>query len=215
MKPLKVTTASNIHALVIDNHALVSAGLKALIQKIDPQAEVAQAADAQTALHSIQAENAYDLICLDVDMPDMSGMELLQKICAAAEQAAIVVISSVNDPEMIQYAASLGVKCFLPKDTSSTSIIQNIKSVLNRDDAPQAYGDNVAEIASRKKKLNKRQLQILQYLSQGMSNREISQTIFLSEGTIKNHFTQIFNFLGVSNRTQAIIEAEKRNLIKS
>ncbi len=215
MKPLKVTTASNIHALVIDNHALVSAGLKALIQKIDPQAEVVQAADAQTALHSIQVENAYDLICLDVDMPDMSGMELLQKICAAAEQAAIVVISSVNDPEMIQYAASLGVKCFLPKDTSSTSIIQNIKSVLNRDDTPQAYGDNVAEIASRKKKLNKRQLQILQYLSQGMSNREISQTIFLSEGTIKNHFTQIFNFLGVSNRTQAIIEAEKRNLIKS
>lgn len=191
-----------MNSLIIDNHALVRAGLKSLIQKVEPAADVAQAATAQDALKHLSTKHEYDLILLDIDVPDMDGLTLLSKIrtTPSSQEAAIIIICSISDPTTLKQVNSLDVQYILPKDASKTDIIQRIRACVKCDTTQQ---------------LNKRQLQILRYLSQGMSNKEISQTIFLSEGTIKNHITQIFNFLGVSNRTQAIIEAERRNLTRS
>lgn len=211
------THKTNLNALIIDHNALVQAGLRSLVKEIDPTANIILSNNSLDALNNLYKDVRYDFILLNIDMPDMDGMELLRKISihSAPQGAAIIVISSITDPGHIQQAKSLGATGFLPKNTPSTTITQTIRSALKGSKSTQfASGDNVTDISQPRKKLNKRQLQILQYLAQGMSNKEISQTIFLSEGTIKNHITQIFNFLGVSNRTQAIIEAEKLDLIQ-
>lgn len=215
MRALKSVAKHNLRALVIDHHVLVRTGLKALIQEIDGKAYVMQAGNALDALMYIYDEPELDLVLLDIHMPDMDGFDLVKKIRATSERTKIIVISSVSDDGTIKRIQESGVTLYLPKDTSSTAIIQNIRSTLKcHKPMPTANRDNVAVLKNAEKRLSKRQLQIIQYMSQGMSNKEISQVVFLSEGTIKNHVTRIFSFLGVSNRTQAIIEAEKRKLIQ-
>lgn len=216
MKKTDTTANSPLQALIINSHILVQAGLGALIREIDPEAGVNLSDNSLDALKDIDQGTHYDLILLDIDMPDMDGLELLRKISAqtSTQTTAILVISGATDPERVAQAKSLGVKYFLPKKMPSTTIAQNIRSALKHDGPPPPNSGNLAKITQTNLQLNKRQLQILQYLAQGLSNKEISQTIFLSEGTIKNHITQILHSLGVSNRTQAIIKAEKLHLIK-
>lgn len=213
MNVLKQQNQNTIRVLIADSHALVRAGLEALIQEIDKQAIIMQASNGTEALNYLYENTGFDLILMDIVLPDMDGLEVLKKLRQkSSDETIIIVISSVQKPSISKQTESLGAKLFLAKDTPSTTIVQYIRSALKKTSLPLEESNNVEPF---KKKLNKRQLQIVQYMSQGMSNKEISQTIFLSEGTIKNHITQIFSFLGVSNRTQAIIEAEKLNLIKS
>lgn len=201
--------------LVVDDHALVREGLSQVLRGLDDAVEVIQANTCAQAFAHAQAHCDLDLVLLDYHLPDMTGLDALAIFRQQHPELPIVMLSgSANHPIMRQVLRA-GAAGFVTKSSLSDELLSAIRQVLSGDVyIPDELNSNTSpgalDASTDKPTLTQRQELVLRGLLDGLSNREISATLNVSEETVKTHVAAILRHFSVQNRTQAVVAAARR-----
>jgi len=211
--------------LLVDDHALITDALSALLLDVDPGVDLHTANDADSALRLLEQHADADLLLLDLGLPGATGTSLLETVVERQPDLKILVLSGVTDQRSVLQVLQLGAAGFVPKSMATDTLVSAIKFVLSGgvyipsgllDDAQrlgplsgpplrvQQAQPGVARVA-----LTERQEQVLQLLARGAPIKVICRELNLSEGTVKTHVTAIYRAFGASNRTEALLAARR------
>ncbi len=202
---------------LIDDQTLVRQGIRGLLELSDRIDVVAEAGDGDRAIE-LALEHRPDVILMDMRMPAMSGAEATRALHAAGIDIPVIILTTFDDHEQVLEGIKAGAKGYLLKDVSLESLIEAIESVagggtmiqpgiteaLLRGLSHQAAAFTSSNLPER---LTPRETEVIRLMAGGYSNREISQALNNSEGTIKNHVSNILAKLGVRDRTRAVLKA--------
>ncbi|MDF1681676.1 response regulator transcription factor [Ponticaulis sp.] len=203
-------TPSRPAVLIVDDHPLFRDALKAALQKAFPDgADTAEAASITAAMSAV-SDTRYDLLLLDLNIPDATGFDGLVKLKTAVGDAPVYVVSATEGGEAYARAQSLGASGYLPKSLSSEDLSAALVTALDggtwfpvsEDGGLDAESEAVA---ARLASLTPAQRRVLNGLSDGLLNKQIAYEMGISEATVKAHMTAIFRKLGANNRTQALL----------
>ena len=184
--------------------------------------EYVQAENGRQAIHILQQDMNIDLMLLDINMPVMNGIEVLQEIKKKNISVKVLVLTVHNEVEYLLKAVDIGVDGYIMKDAESAELKKAINCIMQGETyiQPSLVPALNSRLVSRdidKEKINsltKRELEVLIEVANGMFNKEIATSLNISERTVKNHISNIFKKIDVSDRTQAAVFAIKNNLIK-
>lgn len=193
-----------MQVLICDDHELYREGLKQLLNDhfCADAIQVFEAADMQDSLAQI-TNNHFSLILFDLTMPGSCGVNEISRLKTLTD-APIVVVSADTHPNTLRKASSFGAKGYISKCLDSNELLASISIALQGGESfPQEVKFTSKQDGVQ---LTKRQLSVLECLVAGMSNREIADSLYLSEGTVKQYVSLILRFLEVDNRTQAAIK---------
>jgi DNA-binding NarL/FixJ family response regulator len=203
-----------VKILVVDDHALVRAGLCQVLQGLDPAepTEVLQAPNCARAFELAASHPDLDLVLLDYHLPDMNGLAALAVLGKKHPELPVVILSGSANPSIMQRVLAQGAAGFVTKSGLSDELLQALRLVLDGgvytpSDA-DLFSDPNAHLATGAAPVfTPRQEEVLRLLLDGCSNREISDRLTLSDETIKNHISSILRTFGVKTRMQAALEA--------
>ncbi|EGQ2808981.1 response regulator transcription factor [Staphylococcus pseudintermedius] len=203
---------------LVDDHFIVRQGLEFLLST-QPQIEVVGSfGEGQALLDALATDQIEpELILVDLVMPEMNGITLIQKLKEQHADIKILVLTSYVDEEHVMSAMQVGADGYEMKDVDPEALMTSIETVLQGDkvihkDAQQVM-DTVITKPHMLNKLSKRETEVLKEMAKGKTNKEIAETLFVSEKTIKTHVSHIFSKLEVTDRTQAAIYAMENHLI--
>jgi len=210
-----------IHVLLVDDQAILRQGLQALLSLETDIQIVGEAGQGREALDLIQrllnTPQAIDVVLMDIRMPVMDGVAASHEIHRRFPQVKVLVLTTFDQDELIQQAIQAGAVGYLLKDTPSEDVAQAIRAVhrgyaqfgpgIFQKMRPQVVATPAPDLPPGFHELTPREREVLALIGQGASNREIAQTLFLSEGTVKNHVTNILGRLNLRDRTQAALLA--------
>jgi two-component system, NarL family, response regulator DevR len=209
-----------VRVLIVDDHELVRVGLRTLLST-DPEIEVLGEA-AVGALAIIMARDRRpDVVLLDAHLPDLSGPDVCRQLRTAVPDAAVAMLTTFADDELVRECVRAGAQGYLLKDIAQLDLSRSIKA-LARGEAvidPKvlplvvAAARQVVRAAGDEPVLTVRQREVLRLVAQGLSNREIATQTYLSELTIKGYIEEILLHLGARNRVHAAILATKNGWI--
>jgi len=204
-----------IRLLVADDHALIRKGLVQLIEMEKDIKVISQASNGEEA-YKLAKKFMPDLILMDVNMPVMNGIKAAKMLKEEKHPSKVLFLTIYNDREYLLEALKLGVEGYILKDAEYDDLIKAIKTIYNGGvyihPSLMEEIDNIDQ-ETLKKDLTPREIEILKLISNGYSNKEIAQKLFLSEKTVKNHVYNIFKKLDVKDRTQAAIYMLKNETI--
>ena len=216
-----------MNILMVEDHRLVADAMKSMLSEIDTNIAVTACYSTQHALSIIDSGRRFELILTDLFMPGIDGIGLMVGLRSRGKRMPVVVISGTADDKFVRTAMEHGASGFIPKTLPGAEMISGLKQVLaggrffperfiaydlelqNGDRRP-AVGQNANALRPGQK-----QLQVLQLMADGNSNKQISQIVGISEATVKYHTSQLFKLLGVKNRTSCVREAQQRGMINS
>jgi two-component system, NarL family, response regulator LiaR len=210
-----------IKILIVDDHNVVRKGLRALLSAEKYNIEViGEAGDGEEAILKAQQLNP-DVILMDLMMPKKSGIEAIRDIKQIQPNARILVLTSFAEDEKVSEAIMAGAYGFLLKDTSPDELVQTIHSVyadkfILPHQLSHALLSNKAarnDLNSASEELTQRELDVLRCIAQGMSNKQVAQTLSIGTTTVRTHVSNIMRKLGMENRTQLAIIAREQKLI--
>ena len=200
--------------LIVDDHPLVRDGLAMLLSALPGGAEIFKAASAVQALEQAEFHTPLDVVLLDCGLPDADGGSLIQALQTRSGGAPVIAISANEFDGTPERMLSLGACAFVPKSKASATILNTVKDVLTQGKhaaVPSAVTPSVN--SSSTPQLTERQLDILRMFEQGLTNHDIALQLNLSEKTVKNHITTLFQALGVVSRLQAVRQARNFKLL--
>lgn len=216
MKDLPVTTAkitSDIRVLVIDDHPVVRAGLASMLSSIPGLTVSGAASTGEEALQLIDREQP-DVLLLDLRMPGITGIDLLKAIRAKPVPPKALVLTSYESDEEIYRAIEAGAQGYLLKSTPQAEIVTAIQAVHSgRHHIPPRIAARLAERMVRSA-LTQRELEILEMVVRGLTNKQIGNALGISENTARNHINSIIRKLDVSGRTEAATAAIQQGLVR-
>ncbi len=210
MKPIRI--------LLAEDQTLMRQGLKTILE-LEPDFRVAGEADDGRAAVKLALQLRPDIILMDVQMPQLNGVEATTEICRSWPEAKIIILTTFDRDDYVFQGVRAGARGYLLKDLPAVKLIETIRRVQDGETFIQP------EIASRALRsalhspgefvepLSEREREILVLLAQGVPNKEIADKLHIAEGTVKNHVTNILGKLQVQNRTQAADIARRRGLI--
>lgn len=203
--------------LLADDHALIREGLGHVLRRLDGDAVIVDAANCDEALQVVELHADFDVVLLDVAMPGMNGLEGLTRLRKRLPSTPIVILSALEDSELVRDALARGAQGFIPKTSTGDVMLSALRlvfsggiylppSLLSRcDSTPNGAARSVATARRQNDDglgLTLRQRQVLTLIVQGKTNKEIARSLNMSETTVRTHATAIFRILNVSNRTQ-------------
>jgi DNA-binding NarL/FixJ family response regulator len=199
--------------LIADDHVTVLEGLTAIIGRQPDMAVVADAADGQQAV-DLWMRHRPDVTLLDLRMPSLDGVGATEKIRQQDASARIIVLTTYDTDNEILRAIKAGAKAYLLKDTRLEELLDCIRKV-NRGETciPPSLVEKLA-VGVSTESLTGRELNVLDLLARGKSNKEISMNLYISETTVKSHLRNIFRKLNVLSRTEALSVASRRGLVQ-
>lgn len=204
---------AKIRVLIADDHVTVLAGLVAIIGLQPDMAVVAEAENGRQAVE-LWREFRPDVTLLDLRMPELDGVGAINAIRAADSSARIIILTTYDSDEDIHRAIKAGAKGYLLKDARREALLECIRHVHGGDTCiPPALLAKLATSMSSES-LTGRELNVLELLASGLSNKEIGARLFITETTVKSHLRAIFTKLNVLSRTEAVTTANRRGLIK-
>lgn len=202
-----------IQILIAEDHAVVRQGLAAIIRDEADMVVVAQAMDGQQAIE-LYDQHQPDVVLMDLKMPRLEGVEAIGQIRTTAPHAKIIILTTYDGDEDIYRGLQAGARGYLLKDATAEELLNAIRLVhQGQKYIPSQVAVKLAERINSTE-LTDRELEVLRLLVIGKSNQEIGTALSISERTVKFHVNNIFNKLGVSDRTQAVIHALKRGLAR-
>jgi two-component system NarL family response regulator len=207
------TAPDKIRVLIADDHVTVLEGLAAIIGRQPDMMVVAEAADGQQAVE-LWAKHRPDVSLLDLRMPNLDGAGVIERIRDQDAAARVIVLTTYDTDTEILRAVKAGTKAYLLKDARREELLDCIRRV-NRGETciPQSLVEKLATGLSSEL-LTSRELNVLDLLAQGKSNKEISLNLYISETTVKSHLRSIFRKLNVLSRTEAVAVASRRGLVR-
>ena len=204
---------AQIRIIVADDHPIVRAGIVANLKQQRDMRVVAEGNDGIEALALIK-QHLPDVVLLDLRMPQMDGLEVIEQVNALHLQTKIIVMTSFENQEDIQRSVKAGARAFLLKDCPHETLLEAIRRVSLGEVylLPQITQTLVDRIQTPQ--LSPRELEVLKAVASGKSNKEIGVQLFITEGTVKQHVASILVKLGVKGRTSAVREAVRRGLVR-
>ena len=211
-EPIKAQS-DKIRVLIADDHITVLEGLAAIIGRQPDMTVAAQAADGNEAVE-LWGRHRPDVMLLDLRMPKLDGVDVIEEIRKRDPSARIIVLTTYETDTEILRAIKAGIKAYLLKDARREELLDSIRRV-NRGETcfPASLAEKVAAGLSSEA-LTGRELNVLELLARGKSNKEIGVSLYISETTVKSHLRSIFKKLNVLSRTEAISVAGRRGLIR-
>jgi DNA-binding NarL/FixJ family response regulator len=203
--------------IVADDHPLVRSAIKEALATQQGKTRFLEANSFETLQQLVDDNREVDLVLLDLHMPGVTGFAGLVYLCKRYPSVPVVIISANDDPVVIQRALEHGAAGFIPKSSSMDTITDAIAAVLmgeiwsppsSLSDLP-GRNDSELQLAERMAQLTPQQFKVLMMMSKGLLNKQIGYELKVSEATVKAHVTAIMSKLGVNNRTQAVLAAER------
>lgn len=212
-----------IRVLLVDDQSIIRQGLKVLLE-LEPDLEiVGDASNGQLAIQQAAVLQP-DVILMDIRMPEMDGVAATRLICRQFPAIKVLVLTTFDDDQYVAEAMQMGALGYLLKDTPSEELAAAIRAVYKgyaqfgpgiwqkmiaqvSNQSPASTASELPELPPGLLELTPREREVLCLIATGSSNREIAQKLFISEGTVKNHVTNILNRLNLRDRTQAAIFA--------
>jgi DNA-binding NarL/FixJ family response regulator len=205
-------TKESIRVLIVEDHNVVRQGLMALINLAEGIQVVGEAADGVEAIAQFRKLQP-DVTLVDLRLPKLSGVEIIQRVRSESPQARFVVLTTYDGDEDIYRALKSGAKAYLLKGMTSEELISTIREVAaGRSHIPPAIAERLAERMGTED-LTPREADVLEQIVQGKSNKEIATELDISEATVKTHINSLLGKLGVTDRTQAATAAIRRGLV--
>ncbi len=209
--------------LLVEDHRLVADAMKIMLKEIDPEVEITACYSTQHALSTVDSGVELDLILTDLFMPGIDGMGLLAGLSNRGVPTPVVVISGADDDKYVREAMSHGAAGFIQKTLPGAEMMAGLKEVMRGGRFyPQRFlakehrsCSNEENRTSSVPRPGNKQLQVLQLMADGNSNKQISQIVGISEATVKYHTSQLFKLLSVKNRTSCVREAYNCGLLES
>lgn len=210
-----------VRIMITDDHSMIREGLKSLLE-LDGDIEVVEeAVDGADCLAKLDAANP-DVLLLDINMPKMNGLEVLRVLKDRRSKVKVLVLTVHNEIEYLMKAVDIGIEGYVLKDSESSELKKAIFAIVNGEiyiqpsliPALNAKRVEKNEDENKIEDLTKRELEVLKLLAVGMYNKEIAEKLNISERTVKNHVSNIFKKLEVTDRTQAAVFAIRNNLIQ-
>jgi DNA-binding NarL/FixJ family response regulator len=204
-----------IRVLLADDHALVRAGLEELLRTTEGIDVVGAAADGAEAVR-MAAERAPDVVLMDLEMPELDGIEATRRLLERSSAAAVVILTSFSDRERILQALDAGAVGYVLKDAEPHELVAAIRAAA-RGESPLAPKAASAVLGARRERapaaeLTEREREVLSLVGAGLQNKQIARRLGISEKTVKAHLTSVFRQLGVFDRTQAALWAQRHGL---
>ena len=206
--------------MIADDHSLIREGIKQLLEFDGSIEVVSEAANGIECLDKLE-DFLPDILLLDINMPEKNGLEVLDEIKKKEYDLKVLILTVHNELEYLLKAVDIGVDGYILKDSESAELKRAIQSVLSGESYIQAslipaLNNRLANRDIDKDKidlLTNRELEVLIQVANGMINKEIATNLNISERTVKNHVSNIFKKIDVSDRTQAAVFAIKNNII--
>lgn len=209
-----------VNVMIADDHSMIREGLKQLLELEGDFKVISEACDGVDCLEKLDTVKP-DILLLDINMPNMNGLEVLQKMKEKEMKVKVLVLTVHNEVEYLLKAVDIGVNGYLLKDSESSELKKAINAIVNGEDYIQP---SMIPVLNAKKidinndnvkieKLTRRELEVLELLAYGMYNKEVAEQLNISERTVKNHVSNIFKKIEVTDRTQAAVFAIRNNLI--
>lgn len=217
--------------VLIDDHVLFREGLRRILDFEKNFEVVAEGSDGKEAVALVEKHKP-DIVLMDINMPNVNGVEATKKLFNAYPDVRVLILSIHDDENYVTHALKSGAQGYLLKDMDSESLIEAIKIVsdggsylhpkvthnLVKEFQRLSHGDkeDVERIEYRKPLhlLTRRECEVLQLLTDGKSNRGISETLYISEKTVKNHVSNILQKMNVNDRTQAVVLAIRKGWVE-
>jgi DNA-binding NarL/FixJ family response regulator len=212
-----------ISVLLVDDQTLVRQGIRSLLELSDEIRVIAEAADGVQAIEMIPQKKP-DVVLLDLRMPGMSGIDVLNNLAQANQLPATIILTTFDDDQLVLAGLKAGARGYLLKDVSLDQLVDAVKTVA-------AGGSLVAPVVTqrllsglermhnefvsldRPDPLTERETEILRLMAGGYSNKEIANSLGVAEGTVKNHVSNILSKLGVRDRTRAVLKAFELGIV--
>jgi two-component system NarL family response regulator len=211
---MEVENRPRIAVLVADDHAIFRRGL---IDIINHEADVRVVAEASDGPETVRRYQEYrpDVALIDLAMPRLGGVEVIRLIKASHPDARLIILTTYDTDEDIELGFKAGAQAYLLKDVASQDLVECIRDVIRgRKRVAPAIAEKLADRVSRVQ-LTGREFKILRLITQGKANKEIADTLGISDATVKAHITNLLSKLHVSSRTEAIAVAIKRGLVRT
>lgn len=233
LEGLIYTEKTPMKLLLADDHTLFRDAIIQFIQRAEPDAEIHIARDIHGVMDILESQNGFDLVLLDLRMPGMDGMEGLKKLRASFSAVPVALLSGVAEEDDVKKAVNLGARGYFPKTLSGRALLRGIHAIIDGGEyiALDDNSDNImpshypkgapsrattpnADIRdkARHARLTPRELEVLHFLVQGASNKEIARELELQLVTVKLHVRGICRKLNAKNRTQAALTAREWGL---
>jgi DNA-binding NarL/FixJ family response regulator len=207
--------------LVVDDHALIREALRGVLKELKPDVTVEEAGTSRQALERIGSGGDYELILLDLNLPDADGFEILETLGERHGGLPVVVLSGSNDRDTVARALALGALGFIPKSAPREVMVSAFNLIFAggiyippeilapRPATPKAAPAMpvTKPMSAADLGLTERQMDVLALMMRGKSNKAICRELDLAEPTVKNHVTAILKALKATNRTEAVIAA--------
>ena len=202
-----------IRVPLVDDHPVVRAGLSAVLNTGDDIDVVAQAGTGREALE-VLASTQVDVVVSDIQMPQMDGVELTAELGKIGGPP-VLILTTFDTENLIVAAMNAGAQGYLLKDAPPEELARAVRAV---NEGRPVMSDQVTVALTRRltqprTSLSARELEILEAVATGHTNKEIAQELFISQATVKTHLVHIFDKLGVDNRTSAVAKAREQQLI--
>jgi DNA-binding NarL/FixJ family response regulator len=204
--------ANPIRIMIVEDHNIVRQGLVALLKTYPDFVVVAEAADGRQAVELFR-QHQPDVTLMDLRLQKMNGVEAIGRIRIDSPQARIIVLTTFDGDEDIYRALEAGARGYLIKDMLLTDVLSAIRAVHRGERViPVAVAARLAEFTPRTD-LTEREVEVLQLVARGLSNRDVAGVIGRTDETVKVHLKNIFAKLGVADRTEAVTLALSRGIL--
>ncbi|MBN2928347.1 MAG: response regulator transcription factor [Eubacterium sp.] len=209
-----------IEIIIADDHMMIREGLKQLLELDGTMKVIAEANDGEECLNLLNKRIHPDILLLDINMPKKNGIEVLEYIKQNKIPVKVLILTVHNEVEYLLKAVDIGIDGYLLKDSSYDELKEAIDVVISGNTYIQpsllpALNESMEDYALDKEKiecLTKRELDVLRLISEGCSNKKISDELKISERTVKNHISHIFRKIDVEDRTQAAVFAIRNKI---
>ncbi len=209
-----------VRVVIVDDHVMVREGIKQLLEMDGDIMVVGEASDGEEGLRVMEQTDP-DVMLLDVNMPKMNGLEVLQKIKESGIKRNVLILTIHNEVEYLLRAVEIGVSGYVLKDSELAVLRKAIFTVYegNTYIQPSLVPLLQQNLSLNDEKVNeegltKREMQVLKLIAEGLYNKEIADRLTISEKTVKNHVSNIFRKIEVSDRTQAAVYAIKNGFVE-
>ena len=211
---------NKIEIIIADDHMMIREGLKQLLELDGTMKVIAEANDGEECLNLLNKRIHPDILLLDINMPKKNGIEVLEYIKQNKIPVKVLILTVHNEVEYLLKAVDIGIDGYLLKDSSYDELKEAIDVVISGNTYIQpsllpALNESMEDYALDKEKielLTKRELDVLRLISEGCSNKKISDELTISERTVKNHISHIFKKIDVEDRTQAAVFAIRNKI---
>ena len=198
-----------VRTVIVDDHELLRAGTRQILEDATGFTVVGEAADAETARREV-ADTAPDLVIADIRLPTVNGIELARQLVHDHPGLVVVILSAYDDPDYVRAAMAAGVAGYLLKTLPSHELVEALREACTRRDGlggtPRGRGekDVTARPAGPDEGLTIRELQVVRLVARGMANKSIATELGISPRTVEGHLNHVFEKVGIQSRTELV-----------